>query len=63
MVVGVPVGSSPVVGVFVGVGVGMTYTISPNSQLFESIILTKKLLSAIGDGTVNEYGKVVALPT
>jgi hypothetical protein len=59
----VGVGVNPVVGVTVGVGLGITYTKLPTSQFSESTIFTIKLLSASGEGTVNEYGKVETLET
>ena len=54
VIVGVTVGGNPGVTVFVGVGVGTTKTNSPTTHESLSIILTKKLESACGDGTTNE---------
>jgi hypothetical protein len=61
--VGVTVGVNPGVIVFVGVGVGSTNTNSPTTHESVSIIFTKKLASACGDGTTNEYGNVDVEPT
>jgi len=56
----VGVGVSNGVAVTVGVGVSNIYTHCKSSQASLSIIFTIKLLSAYGEGTVKETGKVVA---
>jgi hypothetical protein len=59
----VGVGDNPVVGVFVGVADGITYTQCSIIHPSLSTNLTIKLTSASGEGTVNEYGNVVTLAT